>query len=105
MIFGDVFLTGSGCIDFNEFLELMAKKTKGTSYEDELKGAFKIFDADGNGSITVAELNTVLDNLGERLTEEEVTEMIKEADTDGDGTVNYEGMLLVFQILRKRSRS
>lgn len=70
----------------------MAKKTKGTSYEDELKAAFKIFDADGNGSITVQELKQVLDNLGERLTEEEVGEMIKEADTDGDGTVNYEGM-------------
>jgi len=30
-------------------------------------------------------------NLGEKLTDEELEEMIKEADTDGDGEVDYEG--------------
>lgn len=36
-------------------------------------------------------------NLGEKLTDEEVEDMIKEADLDGDGLVNYEGDdLLIF---------
>ena len=38
-----------------------------------------------------AELKHVMRNLGERLTEEEVDEMIQEADVAGDGHINYEG--------------
>ena len=34
-------------------------------------------------------------NLGEKLTDEEVDEMIREADIDGDGQVNYEGKWIV----------
>ena len=37
-----------------------------------------------------AELRHVMTNLGEKLTDEEVDEMIREADVDGDGQINYE---------------
>ena len=45
---------------------------------------------DGNGFISAAELRHVMTNLGEKLTDEEVDEMIREADVDGDGQINYE---------------
>ncbi len=48
---------------------------------------------DGNGYISAAELRHVMTNLGEKLTDEEVDEMIREADIDGDGQVNYEGTI------------
>lgn len=81
---------GNGTIDFPEFLNLMAHKMKDTDSEEELREAFKVFDKDENGFISAAELRHVMCNLGEKLTDEEVNEMIREADTDGDGLVNYE---------------
>lgn len=45
------------------------------------------FVQDGNGFISAAELRHVMTNLGEKLTDEEVDEMIREADIDGDGQV------------------
>ena len=69
----------------------MARKMKDTDSEEEIKEAFRVFDKDGNGFISAAELRHVMTNLGEKLTDEEVDEMIREADVDGDGQVNYEG--------------
>ncbi|KAJ0959839.1 hypothetical protein J5N97_000462 [Dioscorea zingiberensis] len=80
----------NGTIDFPEFLNLMANKMKETDAEEELKEAFKVFDKDQNGYISANELRHVMINLGEKLTDEEVEQMIKEADLDGDGQVNYD---------------
>jgi calmodulin len=81
---------GNGTIDFPEFCTLMARKMKDTDSEEELKEAFRVFDKDGNGFISAAELRHIMTNLGEKLTDEEVDEMIREADIDGDGQINYE---------------
>ena len=88
------FQIGNGTIDFPEFLTMMARKMKDTDTEEELKEAFRVFDKDGNGFISAAELRHVMTNLGEKLTDEEVDEMIREADIDGDGQVNYDGELM-----------
>ncbi|KAM3304161.1 calmodulin-like [Capsicum chacoense] len=79
----------NGIIDFSEFLNLMARKIMDTDFEEELKEAFKIFDKDQNGFFFVAELRHVMTNLGKKLTDEEVEEMIREVDIVGDGQVNY----------------
>ncbi|KAL0925837.1 hypothetical protein M5K25_004208 [Dendrobium thyrsiflorum] len=86
----EVDFNGNGTIEFVEFLSLMARKMKETDAEEELKEAFKVFDKDQNGYISASELRNVMINLGEKLTDEEVDLMIREADMDGDGQVNYE---------------
>ena len=86
----EIDIDGSGTIDFQEFLSLMARKSQDNDVEDELIEAFKVFDRDGNGLISAAELRHVMMNLGEKLTDEEADEMIREADIDGDGHINYE---------------
>lgn len=86
----EVDVDGNGTIEFAEFLNLMARKMKETDAEEELKEAFKVFDKDQNGYISASELRHVMINLGEKLTDEEVEQMIREADMDGDGQVNYE---------------
>ncbi|XP_052805415.1 calmodulin-A-like isoform X1 [Mya arenaria] len=86
----EVDLDGNGTIDFDEFLAMMTNKMIEGDNEDELRGTFRVFDKDGNGYISAAELGKVMANLGEKLTDEEVDEMVKEADMDGDGQVNYE---------------
>ena len=49
-----------------------------------------MFDTDGSGKISSGELKKVMLNLGEQLTDEEIDEMIREADADGDGEVDYD---------------
>jgi calmodulin len=70
---------------------MMARKIRETDSEEEIREAFRVFDKDGNGYISAAELRHVMTSLGEKLTDEEVEEMIKEADINGDGQVDYDG--------------
>ncbi|XP_027630514.1 calmodulin-like [Tupaia chinensis] len=79
---------GNGTIDLPKFLTMMARKMKDTHSAEEIREAFRVFDKDGNGCISAAELRHVMTNLGEKLTDDD--EMIREADIDGDGQVNYE---------------
>lgn len=88
---------GNGTIEFNEFLQMMSKKMKDGDSEDELREAFRVFDKNNDGLISSNELRHVMTSLGERLSEEEVDDMIKEADLDGDGQVNYEGKVVLRQ--------
>ena len=57
--------------------------------DDEIKEAFFTFDMNGNGFVGAAEIRFVLDALGEEVTDEEIDEMIRLLDNDGDGQCGY----------------
>ena len=54
------------------------------------KGAEALGSTSMQAPFMFLQLRHVMTNLGEKLTDEEVDEMIREADVDGDGQVNYE---------------
>ncbi len=79
----------SGFIDFEEFLGLLATRTRKLTKEEELLEAFKIFDKNNDGFISAQELRDVLTTFGEKLSEEDADIFIKEADVNKDGKLNY----------------
>ncbi|KAL3499975.1 hypothetical protein ACH5RR_039068 [Cinchona calisaya] len=82
----------NGLVEFSEFVALVAPEqpAKSPYTEEQLKQLFRMFDRDGNGFVTAAELAHSMAKLGHALTADELTGMIKEADTDGDGRISFQ---------------
>ncbi|CAL1399497.1 unnamed protein product [Linum trigynum] len=78
----------NGLVEFTEFLAMLAPEEEPAYGEEQLRQLFRMFDRDGNGYITAAELAHSMVRLGHELTAEEVAGMIREADTDGDGRIS-----------------
>ncbi|MGB3641300.1 MAG: EF-hand domain-containing protein [Rivularia sp. (in: cyanobacteria)] len=76
----------SGTIDFDEFKTLMVSAQG--DRKSRLKLAFSVFDEDGSGQITTNELHNVMSQFG--LTDKELDQMIKEVDSDGDASIDFE---------------
>ena len=83
----DIDKDGSGTIDFEEFLTMMTAKMGERDSREEIMKAFRLFDDDETGKISFKNLKRVAKELGENMTDEELQEMIDEADRDGDGEV------------------
>ena len=91
---------GTGKLSFDDFLSLMTVKMAEKDSKEEILKAFRLFDDDETGTISFKNLKRVAKELGENLTDEELQEMIDEADRDGDGEVNQDEFL---RIMKKTS--
>ncbi|KAL4787322.1 hypothetical protein BJX76DRAFT_318883 [Aspergillus varians] len=80
----------TGTIDFDEFLVMMSRKVKNSDPEAELREAFAVFDQDNSGTISADELRKVLTSIGDNVTDADVDEMLTLADTNGDGSIDYD---------------
>ena len=56
---------------------------------EDFRGVFEMFDVDNDKTISVKELSTIMRSLGQNPTEEEVSNMMKDADTDGNGDIDF----------------
>ncbi|XP_039428214.1 centrin-2 [Corvus cornix cornix] len=91
---------GTGKIGFHDFLAVMTQRMAEKDSKEEILKAFKLFDDDETGKISFKNLKRVAKELGENLTDEELQEMIDEADWDGDGEVSEQEFL---RIMKKTS--
>ncbi|OAY82036.1 probable calcium-binding protein CML35 [Ananas comosus] len=83
------------------FGEASAAAPAPAAEEEELRGAFAVFDADGDGMITAEELRGVLVALGdEDCSVEECRRMIGGADANGDGVVCFDDFLRLMDARR-----
>ena len=82
----------NGTVDFSDFLGIMTRVERSGDTEDEVEEAFRVFDKEGNGIISAAELRLIMTNMGEKLTEEQVDEMLQYADGEAQGEINYKGI-------------
>ena len=94
-------MDGSGTMDFDEFCVLMARMLNEVDTEEEIREAFRCFDKNAQGSIPEQELRQVLkyimtiDSLELDLTDEEIEEVIKYADADSDGLINFNEFMTI----------
>lgn len=97
-ILSEVDADGNGVVDEQEFLIFMASRTLYKDEDQNIKDAFKQFDKDGNGFIDRDELRSLMESLGQKLTEAEIDEMLKDADFDRDGKISYQEFYIMMKL-------
>ncbi|XP_074292247.1 putative calcium-binding protein CML15 [Silene latifolia] len=82
----------NGYIEFDELAEALIPELTNLDIlvnQEQLLQVFQSFDRDGNGYITAAELAGSMAKMGHPLTYKELAEMMREADTNGDGVISF----------------
>ena len=84
---------GSGLLEFAEFCQLAAKflvEEDEEALKKELKEAFRIYDKEQLGYISIETLKEILRELDNKLTEDDLDSIIEEVDEDGSGTLDFD---------------
>ena len=77
-------------INYEEFLSIINQREKDVDLEEEVLNAFRVFDKYGNGLININELKYIMMNFGNNWRENEINELLGNADIDMDGFINFE---------------
>jgi len=92
----------SGYVRYDDMWRVVQTRPSDEDQDDDLRKAFIFFDEDGTGELDINELKAMLTVKGDVLTDAEVEDILREADLDNNGKINYEGilrsLLFLFQI-------
>ena len=78
----------NGSLEFPEFLQMMSSRMNVKNNDEEIQEAFKVFDLDGSGFITVTTLGKAMKSLNEKFEPAELDQLIKITGTDGKVSYN-----------------
>ncbi|XP_063371327.1 uncharacterized protein LOC134659592 [Cydia amplana] len=81
---------GSGKLSFENFQTLLMRKVMALDTDGDIMKSFRLFDVDDSGLISFENLKAVTEILGTYLTDEEIEEMMDDADKDYDGLVSVQ---------------
>jgi Ca2+-binding EF-hand superfamily protein len=84
-------------IEFSDFLKIVDELLPSRNPKEELEEAFRLFDIDGTGRITFKNLKDGVTDMGEQSTEQEIIEIIAEADKTGEGDISFEEFIDLIQ--------
>merc|ERR1719473_1469456 len=93
----DVDIDDTGKIDRSQFNQILTKKYSMRNPEDEIKKAFKLFDTDGSGKISLKNMRQIARELGEDIRDDELQAMIDEFDKDSDGFINEDEFISIMR--------
>ncbi|VDL59674.1 unnamed protein product [Hymenolepis diminuta] len=92
---------GDEIIDYKELVSLMAipyEDLNENRYQTEIyREAFNRFDVNNDGVIDSGDLKALMGDIGNELRESEIFDMIQEADKNGDGVVDYDEFVELFE--------
>jgi centrin-1 len=81
---------GAGVIDFEKFVLFLTTTVTGQESREEMLEMFQLFDDEKTGKISLGGLRRMAATYHLEWEEEDLQEMIRQADTDGDGRVSFE---------------
>jgi len=90
----------SQVLTFEDFVRVVGPKMKDKNSREEIDKIFDLFDEDKTGRISFKNLKKIAYEVGESLSDDEIQEMISEADKTGDGLITKEDF---FRVMKKRS--
>ena len=83
--------TEDGSLAYEEYERIMTTKKIGDeAYENNVLEAFKFFDKESNGTVTVETMKELLTTMCEKLSDTELEEFLKQADPENQGVIHYE---------------